>query len=65
MTWPDYLVVGSVLFIASGISFVAYCLRVVMGHDPLCSCGDCVDTALAIIERDTQQMCSTKGRNNE
>lgn len=60
MTWPDMLVVFAVLFIASGVWFVTFCWRAAMNHYPNCSCGDCVDATLAIIERDTEKVSVSK-----
>ena len=60
MTWPDLLVVFAALLIAGGSWLARRCFRKAMEHYPSCSCGDCVDAALAMVEHDTEKVGAAK-----
>ena len=54
MTWPDILVLIAFAVMFGGWRLAVWCFTP-PPHRPPCDCTSCVDTAVAMVERDTLQ----------
>jgi hypothetical protein len=63
MIWADSLVVAAVLLILGGVWLFSWCMAQVSMrelHAPACDCDCCVNTALAMVKRDTEKVGAAK-----